>query len=300
MSVVDRIPIWIGFLAAASSLRPSSIEASDATADAKSIVTAQLASLNDPTALLASLPDDTVLLVNGRFAVANGPNAAALIASLLPGLSFETVLTRSNIGQIGDTQWISADALVLHSPPTHRNSKNRVGLRILELVVTDRGVRRIAALSIASTSGTTALGDELGTPTTSPLTQLLASPRKLDGALLDNANTTVVVGANGHIGELGVGRDDSQRVLAPWLKRDMKVATAVEVDGERWGYVAAHLSSVDEHVGPSSRSSVDVILIGVRDTGRWQVAAIQAFESESSRPDRVPTEVTLESRSIAP
>jgi hypothetical protein len=273
----------------------------DAKEHARALLTAQLAAIRDPAAFLSMLPPDAVLLGNGSFTLAGGPNATSIVAALAPAPVIQTVLTRLNAGASGDAMWLSADAVIVHrSSRCVRCARDRTAVRFVELAIADQETWRVVALSFAATSGVVAPGDALDAARAGPLTRLLAAPSELSAALFDDANTTVVVGAPGHIGDIGIGRDDGRRVLAAWLAHEMKVSGGVEVEAAGWGFVAARVVANDPRAGRDARTAIDVLLIGVRSAKRWSVVAVHALEAAPRRPDRVPVDVPLETRSITP
>jgi hypothetical protein len=258
----------------------------------RSLVDVQLAAINDPAALVASLPPDAIIVGNGSVTLANATNATNATAivttlsasprSLSPVL--QAKITRLDAGGTSDVVWLSADVILVHRMRGGRGSlpADVTSARLLELAVTTGTTWKVVALSFTSTSNATVPGEALAAAGTGPLTALLGSPYKLDGALRDDA-TTIVHGAHD---ELAIGHDDARRILAPWRYRDAKVTTALEVRTKAWGVAIGDVVIAgDPHLHADPPAHVRMLVFAIPDGARWKVVGVSALAPDASIAD---------------
>ena len=248
---------------------------------ARAIVTAQLAASMSPDAILATLTPDAIIMGNGSIAVASDSNAAAAVLGTLgraPGV--QTYLSRLEAGGTSDVMWFAADVALVGG----YDEVCGTDVQLLEVATVERGSWRVVALSFVSSSNATTTGDRLGPPRAGVLAQVMESPYKLYGALRDDRSTMVLLGNLGNRARLALGRDDARRAFEFLRDRSAKLDGAVEVRRDRWGFAVGEVViSADPHAGTSTSARAQLLLVGVRDGARWDIAALHVILPEDPR-----------------
>jgi hypothetical protein len=171
---------------------------------ARETLAAQLAFVNDPAGLASALGSDAVIFGNGSTALARGPHATAVLATLAASRSGLPV-RQSTIDHLvagGDDHvlWLDAQVTLALRAPVGKLGPSAMTARIAELVVD----QRVVAFGFQPSAGATAPGDALARPTSGPLVAL---------------------------------------ALEPWRDRDVRVIGALEMRDAAWGFVAAELTA---------------------------------------------------------
>jgi hypothetical protein len=215
---------------------------------AATVLSAQLSVVTDPRALVATLAPDAVILGNGSVALARGPEAEAIAATLVGDVPVMSAsIARLDASGTNDAVWLTADVTLLRSGPRGRRGAWATSERIVELIAHRGASWQVVAFAFASSTRKQAASAVLPVPGGGPLASWLASP--------------------------GVYRDE-------WKDRTARVAGALEVHGDGWGFALGDVTiDRDAHAWWKDAHRVCALVIGVPKRGaNWQVVALHVAE----------------------
>ncbi len=182
----------------------------------------------------------------------------------------DSQLGKLTAGTRGDVTWLAAEVTqtygLLDCPPALKRCHAKRQLRISELVVGGQAVAAhvddpkhapVEAEPAALEPGTAA----------GPLTALLADPKAMAAALLDDP-AVVVLGTE--LRERAAGPAAAKKLLGAWAKLSLAVAGApYEVRTKTWGYAAANVDWKARGKVVHMRATVFAVDVG----GAWRVVA---------------------------
>jgi hypothetical protein len=211
---------------------------------ARNVLTMQLTAIADPHALVATLSPDAVIFGNGSVALAHGPDAEAIAATLAGDapVVWTSILRLDAAGTV-DAVWWTADVRLMRRAPQGRRSGWITNERIVELLVADGPSWRVAVFAFASSSQQRAPSATLAAAGDGPLTKALAQPGMYD--------------------------DD-------WKYRRARVERAIETHGGGWGFALADVAiDQDEHAWWKHAQRLRALAIAVPDRdAKWRVVAL--------------------------